>query len=75
MSEISPQVLEKYVQEILASDINLKWVPDSVEGKIYFSLLQTMLKLLEKGLSDTHIDLLGHRITMTIKPIPQDGSQ
>jgi len=79
ISQISNQALKDYIKsEIIETDANLKLIPDAAEKRIYLTLLKTIMKSLEgplEGLfNTTSVDVLNHRISIAINPIPESNS-
>jgi len=70
-SNISSEALKEYIQtEIIDTDANLGLVPDILEKKIYLTVYKTIMKSLEGLFNTSSVDLLNHRISFSIYPIP-----
>lgn len=73
VSNISNQVLKKYIQEeIIETDGNIKMLPDMIERRLYLKLYRTMLKSIEKLSEKTSFDILGHKVSFAIQPIIEE---
>lgn len=71
VSQISSQALKDYIKtEIIDTDTNLRLIPDPIEKKIYLTVYKTILKSLEGVFNTTSVDLLNHRVSFAIQPIP-----
>lgn len=76
VSQISPQALKDYVEsEVIQTDANLRLIPDPLERKVYLTVYKTIMKSLEGLFNTTAVDLLNHRISFAIQPIPLDERQ
>jgi hypothetical protein len=72
-SNISSEALKEYIQtEIIDTDANLGLVPDILEKKIYLTVYKTIMKSLEGLFNTSSVDLLNHRISFSIYPIPAE---
>ena len=72
LSAISTQALKNYIKtEIIEGSANLRLVPDPLERKIYLIVLKTLLMSLEGLFNTTSLDVLNHRISFAINPIPE----
>jgi len=66
---ISKEKIDEYVEKLLTDEnINIKYLPDFVERQIYRNVFNLMINLLENICETTNVSLLGHQITMGIKP-------
>ena len=73
---ISNDVVNKYVDEILANDkINIKSLPDSIERLIYATTVRVTLNAVYRWLSVLHgIKLFGHHLELVRELSPQHGA-
>lgn len=73
-SNISPKALKQYIEnEILNdADANMRLVPDKLERKIYLTVYKTIMKSLQGIFNTTSVDLLNHRVSFVIQPIPEE---
>jgi len=68
-SFISTIALKEYIKNnILKTDANLKYIPDLLEKKAYFSMYKTMLESLEQLCNTTYVNIMNHKISMIIEP-------
>ena len=73
--EKEPSETEKYVDKLLQNNnINLSFLPDSIERKIYIELLTTITSLLENVVETTEVKFLDKRIIMKMENINDDDS-
>ena len=74
-SGVSNEVVNKYVDEILANDmINISALPDSIERMIYSTTIRLTLNAVYRWLSLLHgINLLGHHLELTRTPGSADS--
>lgn len=73
VSQVSPQALKDYIKsEIINTDANMGLVPDALEKKIYLAVYKTIMKTLEGLFNTTSVDLLNHRISFAIQPVPPE---
>ena len=70
---ISTKGLKDYIEkEIMKSDANIKLIPDPLERKVYLTMYKTIMKSIEKLCNTTTIDLIGHQISFSIRPLSED---
>lgn len=61
--------LDAMVARLLANDdINLGFVPDAVEAKLYRNILRLGLGLVKEAANTVELSLLGHTLTLSLKP-------
>jgi chromosome segregation ATPase len=66
-SVISSTLISQYVDEILRNEnINIDYLPDSVEKAIYKNVLRLLLLLIDKVGEKTTIDLFGHKLRVIV---------
>lgn len=64
------RAIERLVDEIMNNrSINLSMVPDIIERRIYRRLLILLIGHIKETLSEVSMDVLHHRITLTITPL------
>jgi hypothetical protein len=69
-SRISDAAVDRFVTTLLADPgVNLRYVPDAVEGAVYRNLLTVLLHAVARTSDTAGIELLGHRIRLVIEPI------
>ena len=69
ISKLSKDKIDEFVDELLKNEnINLEYVPDSIEKKIYKNVFSMIFSLLIDVSNNTKITFIGHEITITIKP-------
>lgn len=70
---ISQENIKQFVDELLKDkNVNLKYLPDSFEKKLYTDILSIILAILENILEDISIKFLGHEIKLNFQPIKQE---
>jgi hypothetical protein len=68
-SQISNEAIDAAVHDLLSDpDLNLPFIPDSIEAKIYRKVLQRGLVAFAKMLSRIHLDFLGHELKFILQP-------
>jgi hypothetical protein len=73
-STISDTAIDLFVKKLLADpDVNIRWVPDAVEGPIYRNLVKMILHSIAQTGATAHIELFGHRIRFHVEPAPVEG--
>ena len=71
INTISSKALKEYIRnEILNTDANIGVIPDALEKRVYLVVYKTIMKSLEGLVNTTSIDLLNHRISFAIHPVP-----
>lgn len=61
--------LHIFVSKLLSDTrVNVEWLPDSIEHRLYFNCLVLIFTVLQSFLETTKIDLLGHRIAINMSP-------
>lgn len=62
-SQLSKERLKEFVEKLIKDeDINIDYLPDFVERKIYTNVFNILINLLDETTKTTGIDFLGHRI-------------
>lgn len=81
-SHVSISALQDHIEnEIMKTDANLKYIPDALERKAYLSVYKTLMMSLVGLCNTTNIDIMNHRLSLTLEPIPskneliKDGSE
>lgn len=71
ISLVSPQALKDYIEsEVINTDANMRLIPDPLERRVYLTVYKTIMKSLEGLFNTTSVDVLNHRISFAIQPIP-----
>lgn len=66
---LSEKKIEEFVQNILDSpDINISWLPDVVERKLYKNIATIIINVLESTIENSDITFLGHNIRFVMDP-------
>ena len=74
--EKEPSETEKYVDKLLKNNnINLSFVPDSLERKIYIELITTITSLLENVVETTEIRFLDKKIILRMEDINENEDE
>lgn len=68
-SQVSKKEIINFVEEkILANEnINMSYVPDSIEKEMYRKSALVLLSTIEEVLKTTKIEFMGHRITLKLE--------
>jgi hypothetical protein len=68
MSNIDSESVLEYVDEILASDRNIWWLPDVFERVLLFSIHMVVLTLVEEVFADFRVAVVGDSVRFRLKP-------
>jgi hypothetical protein len=69
LRELSRAKVDEFVEKLLQDDsVNISYLPDWVERKLYKNILNLILGLLDNTFNTTSIKLLGHLLTFNIVP-------
>uniref|UniRef100_A0A6C0E1I9 Uncharacterized protein n=1 Tax=viral metagenome TaxID=1070528 RepID=A0A6C0E1I9_9ZZZZ len=69
-NSVSSDNIGKFVDELLDNkEVNMSYLPDGVEKQIYKNLLVYGLNIMKEVISTSKIEIVGHEITFTIKPL------
>jgi hypothetical protein len=69
-NSISSDNISKFVDELLDNkEVNMSYLPDGVEKQVYKNLLIYGLNIMKEVISTSKVQVVGHEITFTIKPI------
>lgn len=69
-NSISSDNISKFVDELLDNkEVNMSYLPDGVEKQIYKNLLVYGLNIMKEVISTSKVEIVGHEITFTIKPL------
>lgn len=67
-SQISPERIGEFVDMILAKkNVNIKYLPDSMEKQVYVNVFTILLGVLEEVVDSTSINFMGHKIKLSIE--------
>ena len=65
---ISKEAIENYVDKILENeDMNISYLPDFVEKKIYENIFSILLNLLDDIMENIQINILNHKLVFDIQ--------
>lgn len=68
-SVISTGAISRFVDELLADpNINIYYLPDTIEKPLYTNILKIVLSLVQKSLNHTNLDIIGHEFKMSMRP-------
>lgn len=74
-SEISKENVEMFVKHLLTNEkINLGYVPDYFESKLYKNMFILFIEMIKESLEKVKIEVMDHEITLIIKPIQTNNS-
>ena len=69
LQELSKRKIDEYVEQLLTDEtVNISYLPDFVEKKIYKNVFSLLIGLLNNVLGTTAVKLLGHQLTFMITP-------
>jgi hypothetical protein len=69
-NSISSDNISKFVDELLDNkEVNMSYLPDGVEKQVYKNLLVYGLNIMKEVISTSKVQVVGHEITFTIKPL------
>ena len=64
-------VIDAMVERFLCNDrINNPLIPDFIERTIYRNVYRLLIGLIQENLESSSVLLLGHRVTLTMTPVP-----
>jgi hypothetical protein len=64
-------VIDALVERFLCNDrINNPLIPDFIERTIYRNVYRLLIGLIQENLESSSVLLLGHRVTLTMSPVP-----
>ena len=70
---LNEPALRRFVSSLLTEKtVNMGWLPDSVEQKIYFNCLLIMFTVLQTSLTSLRIHVVGHRISIGMESVNLD---
>lgn len=65
---LNHEALHSFVTSLLKEEsINISWLPDEIEHRLYFNCLLLMLTVLHSSLGSLNIDFVGHRIAISLE--------
>jgi len=67
---ISDTLINEAVDQLLKSNFNNQYIPDSIERKIYHTIIKDVLMCA----ANQKIELFGHEITVHVRPKKEDSS-
>lgn len=67
-SDVSRLKIEEFVDKMLEDEnVNIKYLPDFVEKKIYINVFNLVLGLLDNLMDSTKIEFMGHHIKLDLQ--------
>lgn len=70
-TEFDEASIEKYVDGLLENEnVNLSFVPDYVEKKMYVKMFGSILRVIQGVLGSSHMCLMNHRMRIVMEPMP-----
>lgn len=67
--QVSQDKIKEFVSKMLQDkNINIRYLPDSIEERIYTNVLTILLSLMENVIEDISIKLIGHEVRITLQP-------
>jgi hypothetical protein len=68
-SEVSSEAIQAHIHSLLANpETNIKWLPDSIEAKLYTVAMEGVLKTLAKVCDETQVEIFGHVLKVVVVP-------
>ena len=68
--QISREKINDFVETLLSDEnINIRWMPDYVERQLYRNIFTILIGLVENMLDNASIEIIGHKIKMSISQI------
>jgi hypothetical protein len=75
LQDLSDRHIKEFVDSLLTDNrFNLRYVPDSVERLIYCNVFRMLIAFVNKSLSVTHIEMIGHKLQLQLIPLPDSAS-
>ena len=72
-NSVSPQKISFFVEQLLQNEeINIKYFPDPIERQLYRNVFKMALELVNKVISESKIEFMGHVITLHMEPIVEN---
>jgi hypothetical protein len=69
-TSLNHKALDTFVSSLLKEEkINIVWLPDAVEHKLYFNCLLLMLTVLHSSLGSLNIHFVGHKIAIGLEAV------
>ena len=66
----SEKNIDKYITNILENkDMNITWLPDAVERKIYKNIMNLVISAVESTMESSSVRFLGHDMKFVIYPV------
>lgn len=73
ITQLSQKRIHEFVQNMLKDpNVNISYLPDWVEEKIYINVFMIMMGILDETLSSTSVRFLGHNMTFNFEPLKDD---
>ena len=66
-SDVSNEKINDFIDKLLKTDTNIKYLPDFVERQIYQNILTMGLNILDDMLETTSIQFVGHEIKFDLR--------
>jgi hypothetical protein len=68
-TNVSEDRIREVVNRFLENEeVNIGFVPDAVERRIYINVIKILLNLAQEMSKDASVSFLGHEITFTLAP-------
>ena len=65
--KISIEKIQDFVDKLMENpDINVRFIPDFAEKKLYKNVLKMLLSIINEIVSETKIEILGHNILLNV---------
>jgi hypothetical protein len=69
ISKLSKEKINDFVEKLLNNkNINMSYIPDRIEKEMYKNIITMLFAILIDVSNTTKIKIIGHEITITIKP-------
>jgi len=67
--------VQRLVEQILASHLNISCIPDRFERDAYLKIIMTMLTFLEKAVEGVKIHALRYQITFSVERLEEENDK
>ena len=69
LKQLSEARIDECIAQMLSNpDINISWLPDVVERKLYKNIAMVALNIIESTLENSHVEFMGHRLRFVVDP-------
>lgn len=66
---VSIERIQDFVNKLMDNEnINIRFIPDAAEKKLYKNILNMMLSILNEIMNETKVEIMGHNIQFQLSP-------